>query len=115
MSAALRESPLPHGLSFAFCAIGNPDAFFSQLSREKVGVVGRRAFPDHHFYTQADADDLSRAAAGAGADKFVTTAKDAVKLRGLKFDLPCYVLEVGLSFDEEGALLELVRRAVRRD
>lgn len=114
VSVAPRESPLSLGLSFAFCAIGNPDAFFSQLSREKIGVVGRRAFPDHHAYTQANADALSRAAAGAGANNLVTTAKDAVKLRGLKFDLPCYVLEIGLSFDEEDALLELVRRAVRR-
>ncbi len=111
----LRESPLPLDLSLAFCAIGNPGAFFAQLSRERVGIVRRRVFADHHFYTQRDADELSREAAGAGASKLVTTAKDAVKLRGLKFDLPCYVLETGLSFDEEDALLELVRRAVRRD
>lgn len=113
-SLAPRESPLSLGLLFAFCAVGNPGAFFAQLGRENFGVIQRRAFPDHHFYTQADADQISRAAVSAGALRLVTTAKDAVKLRGLTFDLPCYVLEIGLSFDEEDALLELVRKAVRR-
>lgn len=114
-SLDLQESPLPLDLLSAFCAIGNPAAFFAQLSRENLGIVRQRAFADHHFYTQRDADELSREAASAGAGRLVTTAKDAVKLHGLRFDLPCYVLETGLSFDEEDVLLELVRKAVRRD
>ena len=105
-------SPRARESLLAFCAIGNPGAFFAQLRREGYGVAGERAFADHHFYTQRDADELSRA--GAGARALVTTAKDAVKLRGLRFGLPCYVLEIGLSFDEEAAMFELVRKVVRR-
>jgi tetraacyldisaccharide 4'-kinase len=114
-SSTPQESPPSLGPLLAFCGVGNPGAFFAQLRRENLGVGRERVFPDHHFYTQADADALSREAAGAGAGAMVTTAKDAVKLRGLKFDLPCYVLETGLSFDEEDALLELLRRAVGTD
>jgi len=111
---APQASPPAHEPLLAFCAIGNPGAFFAQLRREGYGVGGERAFTDHHFYTQRDADELSREAVRAGARALATTAKDAVKLRGLRFGLPCYVLEIGLSFDEEAALLELVRKAVRR-
>ena len=38
----------------------------------------------------------------------VTTAKDAVKLKGMAFSLPCYVLEIEIAIDEADAFLELV-------
>ena len=104
-------SPQP---AAAFCAIGNPRAFFAHLRREGFALAYERAFRDHHFYSQTEIDVLCREAAGRGARAFVTTAKDAVKLARLRFALPCYVLEVGLSFEDEGALLGLVRAALRR-
>ncbi|MCA1620941.1 MAG: tetraacyldisaccharide 4'-kinase [Acidobacteria bacterium] len=95
----------------AFCAVGNPRAFFEHLRREGFGLSYTRAFADHHAYTAADADAVSREAARAGARALLTTAKDAVKLRGLGFALPCHVVEIGLEFDEEARLLELLRGA----
>jgi tetraacyldisaccharide 4'-kinase len=112
--SAAPQARTPREPLFAFCAVGNPGAFFAQLRREGYGVGRERAFKDHHSYTQSDADSLSREAERAGGRSLVTTAKDAVKLRDLRFGLPCYVLEIGLSFDEEDALLELVLRVVRR-
>jgi tetraacyldisaccharide-1-P 4'-kinase len=41
----------------------------------------------------------------------LTTAKDAVKLRGRDFALPCYVVETVLEFEDEGRLLDLIRNA----
>ena len=106
----------PLGLSgvtvAAFCAVGNPRAFFEHLRREGFELGHTRAFADHHAYTQADADAVSRDAAREGARALLTTAKDAVKLRGLGFALPCYVVEAGLEFDEEARLLGLLRGAV---
>ena len=98
----------------AFCGIGNPRAFFAHLRREGFAPAHERAFRDHHFYSQAEIDALCREAAGRGARALVTTAKDAVKLEGLRFALPCYVLETGLKFDDEGAFVGLVRAAVGR-
>ncbi|HEY9283967.1 MAG TPA: tetraacyldisaccharide 4'-kinase, partial [Pyrinomonadaceae bacterium] len=105
------ETPRPVA---AFCGIGNPRAFFRHLRREGFTLAHERAFRDHHFYTQPEIDALCREAGSRGARALVTTAKDAVKLEGLRFTLPCYVLETGLKFDEEGAFLELVRAAIRR-
>ncbi|MET0626537.1 MAG: tetraacyldisaccharide 4'-kinase [Pyrinomonadaceae bacterium] len=96
----------------AFCAVGNPRAFFEHLRREGFGLSYTRAFADHHAYTAADAEAVSREAASSGARALLTTAKDAVKLRGLGFALPCHVVEIGMEFDEEARLLGLLRGAV---
>jgi tetraacyldisaccharide 4'-kinase len=96
----------------AFCAVGNPGAFFEHVRRDGFELSYTRAFKDHHAYTQTDAEAVAREAAGRGARALLTTAKDAVKLRGLDFALPCYVVETGLEFDDEARLLGLLRAAV---
>jgi tetraacyldisaccharide 4'-kinase len=73
-----------------------------------------RAFPDHHIYQQTDADALVVEAKRAGARTLLTTAKDAVKLRALSFDLPCYVLEIGLEFDAEETLMGMILEAIEK-
>jgi len=96
----------------AFCAIGNPQAFFAHLRRDGHTLRYTRAFPDHHTYTQSDIDALARQALQENAHLLLTTAKDAVKLRSLSFSLPCYVIQAGLQFDDETTLLGLAREAV---
>jgi tetraacyldisaccharide 4'-kinase len=95
----------------AFCAVGNPRAFFEHVRRDGFELCYTRAFPDHHAYTRADVETLTREAVRRGALSLLTTAKDGVKLRGRDFALPCYVLEIGLEFEDEGRLLGLVRNA----
>lgn len=73
-------SEIGHGPFFAFCGIGNPQAFFNDLSRWHVPVAGESIFRDHHRYTPADLTRLEKAARTAGAIAFVTTEKDAENL-----------------------------------
>lgn len=94
----------------AFCAVGNPQAFFRQIEEE---LVLKKAFPDHHRYSQRDVHDLMRAAKTAGANSVITTAKDAVKLRTLSFSLPCYVLEIEPRIEREHELIELIKSVLR--
>ena len=98
----------------AFCAIGNPAAFFAHLRREGLVLNHTRAFPDHYVYKQLDVDAFADEAKGRGAGALVTTAKDAVKLRSLGFDLPCYVLEIEFTFDDEEKLTDMLREAMSR-
>jgi tetraacyldisaccharide 4'-kinase len=112
VGASGRESPGVGAHVAAFCAVGNPRAYFEHLRRDGFELCHTRAFADHHAYTAADAESVSREAERRGARALLTTAKDAVKLRGLGFALPCYVVETGLEFDEEGRLLGLLREAV---
>jgi tetraacyldisaccharide 4'-kinase len=96
----------------AFCAIGNPKAFFDHLRRDHLEVVHTASFRDHHKYTQADLDRTTREAITHGAEALITTAKDEVKLRSMRFDLPCYVLEIEIEISEQKELLELIDRAI---
>lgn len=94
---------------FAFCALGNPNNFFEQLRREKFNLVTSEKFPDHHFYTQKDIENLEVKAKKSGAEILITTAKDAVKLKTLKFNLPCFVAESEMVFDDEKKLREIIK------
>jgi tetraacyldisaccharide-1-P 4'-kinase len=44
----------------------------------------------------------------------VTTAKDAVKLADLKFELPCFVIDVAIEIDHEREFLSLVEHALEK-
>jgi tetraacyldisaccharide 4'-kinase len=98
----------------AFCAVGNPRAFFGQLRKEGFDLRHTRSFPDHHVYTHAETEAFAREAAGRGALALLTTAKDAVKLRAHAFALPCYVVEVELEFDNEVSLRRLIKDAIKQ-
>ncbi len=89
----------------AFCGIARPEGFFAMLPE----VAGVKAFPDHHAYSAEDFRMLVEAARHVGADGFVTTAKDAVKIsaaaRAMLAEVgPVVVAELRVSLvDEERA------------
>ncbi len=96
--------------ALAFCAIGDPHGFFDGLRKAGISVVEEIAFRDHHVYTQKDVDRLKDVARQSGAQCFVTTEKDNVRLaaqlrRELESEIPFFVagLEVSLR-DEAGAM-----------
>ena len=109
-AAALRSQPMA-----AFCGIGNPASFFNHLGREGHQLVFTRSFPDHHQYQQSEVDILVADAAANGAKRFITTAKDAIKLQLFKFGIPCFVMDVQISIDEEEPLVELIRKAIFKE
>ncbi len=94
--------------SLAFCALGNPNNFFEQLRRENFGLISTKTFFDHHFYTQNDISKVEKKAKEHGAEILLTTAKDAVKLKDLKFNLPCFVVESKMIFDDESGFRDLL-------
>jgi len=84
----------------AFCALGNPDSFYEMLRREDLNVVATEAFRDHHHYGQHDIERLESIARANTAEILFTTAKDAVKLSDLKFEIPCFVVEIETEIDQ---------------
>ncbi len=98
--------------ALAFCALGNPEAFFSLLRREGWNLTRTHAFADHYAYRQQDADALATMARACGAEVLLTTAKDAVKLRGLQWDIIPEVVEIDTVIDDEATLRRLVRAAI---
>jgi len=86
---------------FAFCGIGNPDAFLKRLKEHGLRISGTRVYNDHYQYSDADFGDIQRAAKIAGATMILATEKDWVKtaMAAKKYnDLPFVYLAVVLEF-----------------
>ena len=95
--SAVMESSL-EGTVFAFCGIGNPQAFFNDLRRWQIEPVETTSFRDHHRYTKGDVAQLTNSAHWTGAACFVTTEKDEQNLRGVDFgEWPVYAAVVELE------------------
>jgi tetraacyldisaccharide 4'-kinase len=108
---SVNNDDLPAQPVAAFCGVGNPESFFNQLRQEGYTAVFTRAFADHHDYSQGDLNQLIKEAKNHGATGLITTAKDALKLDSLALELPCYVLEIKISIDDETGLMKMIRAA----
>jgi tetraacyldisaccharide 4'-kinase len=103
----LRSVPLA-----AFCGVGNPESFFAQLRRAGYTLCHTRVFPDHHYYTQEEINYLISQSSECGAHALLTTAKDEVKLRSLRCEMPCYVVDVAIEIEGESKFLALIDDAI---
>jgi tetraacyldisaccharide 4'-kinase len=78
-------------------------------------------FPDHHAYVEHDVTRLLQLARRYGADGFVTTEKDAVKLtpemrERMETIGPLVVARLGVELvEEQEALLQLIAMEGRLD
>ena len=101
--------------SFAFCGIGNPDAFFADLVSWRVELAGEKAFRDHHAYSELDVDRLEVEADKVAAADFVTTEKDAANLAlaGGRFRRPVWVAVIDFVFSAESELFAAIERVLR--
>ena len=108
-----KMSPLPLNTDknvIAFAGIGRPEKFYNSLREIGANVVQTFDFPDHHYYTTKELENLIALAKKSGAD-LVTTAKDFVKIPGgLK---PYFkVLEIEIKWKDENALREFVKKKI---
>lgn len=107
----LAVDAIGRGPFFAFCGIGNPDAFFRDLQSWHVPVKGKLAFADHHRYSKADVRRLERLAQEAGARALITTEKDAQNLKQVSFEqFPVYVAVINLEIVPEKEFLGAIDR-----
>ncbi len=106
--SSFAHQTLANAKAFAFCALGSPESFFRQLRKDNFEVAGTHAFTDHHFYRQKDIKIVVQKAKDSGAEYLLTTAKDAVKLAGVKMELPCFVVEATLVIDDADGFAALL-------
>jgi len=107
---------------FAFCGIGNPDAFFKTIKGLGAELIGSKIYNDHHHYTQACLADIYEQAGRLKADLILTTQKDwfstqyailpssGAKGRNTQYEIPFAYLTIELKFlageDKFRALIE---------
>jgi len=98
--------PLPlagQGPAFAWCGLGNPQAFYADLLLAGQSWAGTHSFPDHRGPSPADLRRLQALARAAGAGWMVCTEKDAVKLgarHASVLEMPLFVAEQRVSGGE---------------
>ena len=91
---------------FAFCGIGNPEAFLNTIKTLGAELVGSKIYDDHYHYTNACLADIYEQAEHLGADLVLTTQKDWTKtisnlksqISDSKFVLPFAYLEIEIKF-----------------
>ncbi|MBF0345185.1 MAG: tetraacyldisaccharide 4'-kinase [Nitrospirae bacterium] len=80
---------------FAFCGIGNPDAFGRTLQSTGAVVAGLMAFPDHHRYTASDLKKIIKKS--DDTQWIITTEKDIIKIG--QYPLAERILCLSVDFD----------------
>jgi len=69
-------------------------------------------FRDHHPFSQTDVAHVQDVARKAGAEAILTTAKDAVRLASLAFDLPVWILPVEFCWKKPEEISQLLERVL---
>ena len=106
-----------NGPIFAFAGIGRPAKLFESLEAIGARLERTAAFPDHHCYSEADANRLLTEA-GQNGLRLVTTEKDLVRLEGETGILASLreqadAFPVVLEFENRTAVEEIISDAVR--
>jgi tetraacyldisaccharide 4'-kinase len=81
----------------AVTAIASPESFYQALATHGARLVEKVSFPDHHFFTEEEVNDILLAATRHGA-LVVCSEKDMVKLRRVSQDPRLHCLKVQLEF-----------------
>lgn len=82
--------------AFAWCGLGNPEAFFADLRSAGVPMRDAARFSDHHGPSAEELEALDAEARHIGATRLICTEKDAVKLTEdhlAALTLPLFVAE----------------------
>lgn len=97
---------------YAFCGIGNPEAFFRDLARWGLALAGTRAFRDHHVYTDSEIARLVIAAHKTNAT-LITTEKDVMNLPAdWRHTLPAFACLIEAGILEAAAFEESLFEAL---
>jgi tetraacyldisaccharide 4'-kinase len=109
----LLDLPCPRAV--AFCGLGRPAQFFSNLRELSLDLADTVSFPDHHRYLEADVERLLKLKSSTGAGVLITTEKDAINLGPLADRLqPLKVARLRLILEDPGQALSTLLSTLER-
>ena len=103
---------------FAFCGIGNPDAFLNTVKTLGAELVGSKVFDDHYHYTDECLADIDEQARRLNAELILTTQKDwfsfpSSAMSDASEDVDFAYLAIELRFiSGEDEITELIKNAL---
>lgn len=109
--SAINDRPV-----YAFCGIGNPEAFFADLEKWDFRLAGKDEFPDHYVHHDLAARMIRKLSGSKSSAVLVTTEKDALnvpKLEKMEIPLLTCVIQIEMAEDEafDQALLGRLKAA----
>lgn len=106
-----QSSNLGNKPMIAFAGIGRPQKFYDSLLAENVNVVKTIDFPDHHFYTEQELNELLSLAQQQNAG-LITTSKDWVKIPP-HLQPHFKVLEIFIEWEKTQALTDFMQKKLK--
>ncbi len=106
-TVAVSPSPLTYDV-VAFAGIGRPEKFYQSLRDCGFKIVATKDFPDHHFYSEAELQELLDLGKKYKAPVY-TTAKDFVKIPP-RLQSKFKVLEITIEWENPAELANFLLR-----
>ena len=94
----------------AFAGIGRPEKFFQSLKDLGIEPVEAIDFPDHHFYTTQELENLIQKAQDKGCS-LITTSKDFVKIPH-HLQSHFHVLEITIKWQNAQELSQFIKTSI---
>lgn len=92
----------------AFSGLADNDSFFELLEKLNAKIKKRISFPDHHHYSKRDLQRILE----NKAEIYVTTEKDAVKIRDLEVTEDFYYLTIEMVIENESEFFGNILRII---
>ena len=101
----------------AYAGIADPTKFYRTVEELGGQIIARRSFPDHHNFSDEEIRDLTDEANRLDL-MLVTTAKDAVRLKGhhgraSELLSSTLVIDIDMVFDDANAVGAIIDTAIR--
>lgn len=98
----------------AFAGIGNPNKFFRSITELKGKVAKTLIYPDHHFYSSRDLQNII-ATAATNELCLATTAKDFARLatneQNTQFQ-DLFVFDVDVAYDDDNFCQQIIEKTL---
>jgi tetraacyldisaccharide 4'-kinase len=116
---AVPRADLPEDLKnsalkvFVLTSIANPSRFVTNCEAQSLNICGKLFFPDHHVFTSADYEKISRETTRSGAEVILTTEKDQIRLGDWNGEIAMKAVGYALELRETSALISVLEPIVR--
>jgi tetraacyldisaccharide 4'-kinase len=99
----------------ALTAIASPESFYQMLEKYGANIVKKMVYPDHHFFTHQDINDILKESITQDA-LVITSEKDMVKIKKVTRDNRILSLNIDIKFySGEAELLSQIRSILNLD
>jgi tetraacyldisaccharide 4'-kinase len=99
----------------ALTAIASPESFYKMLEQYGATIMDKFEFPDHHFFTQEEIDQISISALKNDA-LIVSSEKDMVKIKRITQDEQFLFMDIQVQFmSGEKELLSGISKIINLD